>query len=204
LEYDKYRKSNYRYESGISFFKYFFKTGYYGEALTFMELEKLNHYGKIMTNLYIPTENGTAEIDLLYISSNGIYVIESKNLKGWIYGNENHKYWTTVIYRNKVKFFNPIWQNNKHIKYLRKIVNVPLHSVIVFSNRCSLKIIHYDNSLTKIVKRKYLVKYLERQLNKNPISTNEPIDETYNLLNKYKLKSKAEKQKHIDQIKKII
>ncbi len=202
--YIKYKKSNYKYESGISYFKFYFDKGFFGEGLTFMNLEKIPHYGKIMTNLYLPTEDGTTEIDLIYICKRGIYVIESKNYSGWIFGSQNSNNWTTIIYNYKQKFFNPIWQNKKHIKYLKPHVDVPLSSLIVFSERCELKKLNYDSSNTKILSRKYLVAFLLKELDKDEIITKEKIDEIYNNVKKFNLVSIDEKKAHIEKIKKYI
>ena len=49
-------------------------------------------------NLCLPWPDGrTAQIDELVIADSGIYVIEVKNYKGWIFGNENNQYWTQVL-----------------------------------------------------------------------------------------------------------
>ena len=43
----------------------------------------LGRDGKILRNVYVPKENGeTSEIDVLYITQKGIFVIESKNYSG--------------------------------------------------------------------------------------------------------------------------
>ncbi|TCT14547.1 nuclease-like protein [Natranaerovirga pectinivora] len=106
----KYKGSNYKVASGNSFFRTVFDKGNYGEFLIFSYLEKLEGEPKLMTNLYIPKENGsTTEIDLIMISETGIYVFESKNYSGWIFGDEMQKNWTqTLQNRQKNKFFNPI------------------------------------------------------------------------------------------------
>ena len=66
--------------------------GSYGEKLTAKELKRVNFFGrkgKILRNVYLPKENGqTSEIDLLYITEKGIFVFESKNYSGWIFGND--------------------------------------------------------------------------------------------------------------------
>ena len=66
--------------------------GTYGEKLTIFDLELLKvkgYNGNILHNLYIPYNNGkTSEIDILFITKKGIFVIESKNYSGWIYGSE--------------------------------------------------------------------------------------------------------------------
>lgn len=201
--YIKYKRSKYRFESGVRFIRFYFDKGYFGEALTFMELEKIDSHGKIMTNLYIPTENETTEIDLLYISSYGVYVIESKNYSGWILGNDNSKYWTKVIYNYKTKFFNPIWQNKKHIKYLQKLIDVPMTSLIVFSERCRLKKLRYNKNESFIINRQDLVNYIKSNKKDLTVIQDETINEIYYLLSPYKLKSNDEKEKHINYINKI-
>ena len=197
----KYNKSNYKNESGVGLFKYLFDTGSFGEALIFFELEKLPMYSKVMTNLYIPTEDGTTEIDVLYIAPSGIYVIESKNYSGWIFGDERARNWTAVIYKTKNKFLNPIWQNKKHIKYLSKIlVDVQLRSLIVFSERCELKKVYVEEGL--VIKRGKLRKLILKESEKEVFS-NQEIDAFYNKLKGYSNKSEEGKNLHIEQARKI-
>lgn len=63
--YIKYRGSNYRVASGNSFFKSIFDKGNYGEFLTFTYLENLSGHNKLMTNLYLPKEDGsTTEVEV--------------------------------------------------------------------------------------------------------------------------------------------
>jgi hypothetical protein len=197
----KYNKSNYKYESGVGLLKYLFDTGSFGEALIFFELEKLPMYSKIMANLYIPTEDGTTEIDVLYISSSGIYVIESKNYSGWIFGDEKARNWMAVIYKTKNKFLNPIWQNKKHIKYLNKIlVDVQLRSLIVFSERCELKKVNVEDGL--VIKRGKLRKLILKESEK-VVFSNQGIDDFYDRLKGYSNRSEEEKKLHIDQARKL-
>lgn len=63
----------------------------------------------------------TTQIDHIVLSPFGIFVIETKNYKGWIFGNAKQKQWTQTIYQRKHKFQNPIHQNYKHIKTLQHI-----------------------------------------------------------------------------------
>lgn len=195
-----YNRSNYKYESGVGLLKYLFDTGSFGEALIFFELEKLPMYSKVMTNLYIPTEDGTTEIDVLYIAPSGIYVIESKNYSGWIFGDEKARNWTAVIYKTKNKFLNPIWQNKKHIKYLNKIlVDVQLRSLIVFSERCELKKVNVEEGI--VIKRGKLKKLILKE-SERKILSNQEIDDLYNKLKVYSNKSEEEKKLHIEQVRK--
>lgn len=67
-----YLKSSYKDESDINLFKFVFDKGCFGEALTFFKLENLRQYGKVLANVYLPTEDGTTEVDLIYITHSGI------------------------------------------------------------------------------------------------------------------------------------
>ncbi len=81
-------------------------------------------------------ENKTCQIDHILINRNGIFVIETKNYAGRIYGQENQHEWTQVLnYGNvKNKFYNPIKQNRTHIYHISNILteNLPIVSAVVF------------------------------------------------------------------------
>ena len=137
--------------------------GKYGEKLTVKELKRLQmsgKNGKILRNIYIPKNNGeTSEVDVIFITQKGIFVFESKNVSGWIYGNENDINWTKTFSRRiKYSIENPIRQNNTHMKWMRKLIgdDVPLFSIIVFSERCELKKVTVTSEDVKVIKRNRL------------------------------------------------
>lgn len=69
--------------------------GEYGEDRIYDILQKVDGYKATLPNCYLPKGNGeTAEVDLIFLHESGIYVFESKNYSGWIFGSENQKYWT--------------------------------------------------------------------------------------------------------------
>ena len=70
---------------------------------------------KVINNLLIQNNGYTTQIDHIVVSVYGIFVIETKTYKGWIYGGENSDYWTQNIYGNKYQLRNPIHQNYGHI-----------------------------------------------------------------------------------------
>lgn len=164
FRYIKFKGSNYKNDSGNTFLQTVFNVGNNGEYLTYTELERLNGYNKLMTNIYIPKKDQTTtEIDLMMISETGIYVFESKNYSGWIFGDENQKNWTqTLENKKKNKFFNPIWQNNGHINALKSALEFEnkdiFKSYIIFSKRCTLKKINVTSKNIKVIKRNNLLR----------------------------------------------
>jgi len=119
--------------------------GYYGEYLVFKKLyPELTGCCKILMNLQIPAGDGkTTEIDLLLIHETGLYVFEMKHYKGTIYGKASDQKWTQYFRTApNSHFYNPILQNQYHIKALQKMFpNIPIHSLIVFTSpECDLRV----------------------------------------------------------------
>lgn len=89
-------------------------------------------------------EKETTQIDHILLSPYGIFVIETKNYKGWIFGGEHQKTWTQKLFKQSFKFQNPLHQNYKHVKVLQSvlqdIVDVDyIHSAVVFMSECEFK-----------------------------------------------------------------
>ena len=79
----------------------------------------------------------TAQIDHVFINKYGIWVIETKNLSGMIFGNKSQEKWTQVLGygAEKHKFYNPIMQNETHVTALRECLGegLPMKNVVVFT-----------------------------------------------------------------------
>jgi len=93
----------------------------------------------LIKNITLPTDDGTTQIDHIIVSKYGIFVVETKNMKGWIFGSENQKQWTQQIFKHKSKFLNPLHQNHKHAKTLEATLEIEsnaksdsIFSVIIF------------------------------------------------------------------------
>lgn len=96
----------------------------------------------LLKDVTLPTEDGTTQIDHVVVSKFGIFVVETKNIKGWIFGSKNQKKWTQKIYHHTTKFQNPLHQNYKHVKTLESLLGIDsskLHSVIVFIGDSTFK-----------------------------------------------------------------
>ena len=99
----------------------------------------------LLNDCTLPDEqSGTTQIDHILLSPFGIFVIETKNYTGWIFGGERQKMWTQKIYKNSYKFQNPLHQNYKHMKVLEDVLSdivepEYMHSVIVFMPESEFK-----------------------------------------------------------------
>lgn len=97
---------------------------------------------RALHDLTLPTPDGTTQIDHVLVSPYGLFVIETKNLRGWIFGGERQAQWTQKLYRQTRKFQNPLRQNYKHVKALATALEVPeamIHSVVVFVGASTFK-----------------------------------------------------------------
>lgn len=96
-----------------------------------------------MHNVTLPTaDGGSTQIDHLIFSPYGLFVLETKNYQGWIFGTEKQREWTQQIFRKRSRFQNPLRQNYKHIKTLQSLLDIApehLHSVIAFVGDCEFK-----------------------------------------------------------------
>ncbi|SRR5579871_599638 len=179
--------------------------GQRGEYLIYKELRHYeNRGGKFLFNLYIPKTDeranvwrgvgNTTEIDVLLICSKGLFVFESKNFSGWIFGNEAHQNWTQTLPRgrrssHKERFYNPIMQNASHIKYLKRIIGetLTMHSIVVFSNKCTLKDVTVNSKNVRVVYRHAVAPVVEGLFNQASTShlTETEISNIYNQLFPY-------------------
>jgi hypothetical protein len=111
--------------------------GFFGELLVQLSAKFLldPKVYQAIHNVTLKTPDGTTQIDHVFVSRFGVFVVETKNYKGWIFGDENQATWTQKIFKTTNQFQNPLRQNFKHIKALESLVNLPseaFHSVIVF------------------------------------------------------------------------
>ena len=125
--------------------------GYYGEYLVFSEIFPLcSDKAKLLTNVQIPYNGRTTEIDVLLIDSFGIVCFEAKHYKGTIYGKSSDETWTQYFKTtNNVKFHSPILQNDYHVAALKnRFPGIPVYSIIVFAN--SDAVLKIENTRTDV------------------------------------------------------
>lgn len=97
---------------------------------------------RLLKDVTLPAKDGTTQIDHIVVSRYGVFVIETKNMKGWIFGSANQKTWTQKIHKRTNKFQNPLRQNYKHVKTLEALLDIPasaIHSLVVFAGNSTFK-----------------------------------------------------------------
>lgn len=167
---------------------------------------------RLFRNVYLRDEKGElTEIDLLGVSKKGIYVFESKNYSGSIYGDGKRRDWLYYLGRKKYKFYSPILQNERHISVLKHVfkdLNPPMFSVIIFSARCSLKLKNIPDSVV-IVKRDGKD---ERELNKKMLAlaekhsevlSDEQVDQMCDILRQSQRPDNMTKEEHLSRLEKF-
>lgn len=157
---------------------------------------------KVINNIVLKTGETTSQIDHLIISDFGIFVIETKNYKGWIFGYENSEYWTQIIYKRKEKLYNPIKQNLGHIKALKNCLNeypfIEYKSIIVFTSKAEIKV----NTKTDVVNSLRLLATIKKH--SAVILTETEKENIFKKINTLNLIDTYDKKQHIKSIKKRV
>ena len=146
------------------------ESGTRGEITTAGYLRKLpkNDYF-IYNDVILRFGNSTSQIDHVIISRYGVFVIETKNRHGKIYGSENNEFWSQYLpqrfykYRGgqEFKMRNPIWQNNGHIRSLRRIItdnSVPFHGIVIFPPDAGIKV----NTISPVMSWREVNRYIKQ------------------------------------------
>ena len=146
--------------------------GEIGEDIIYRDLARIEGRKAFLPNCYIPKHNGgTTEIDLIFLHESGVYVIESKNYSGWIFGDEEQEYWTQCLQSvggvaEKNQFYNPLWQNEIHIYALMELLQddtFPYYSYIVFGDNCELKNIRLTSGNHHVTYYEYLLQEMRNR-----------------------------------------
>ncbi|MFL0198745.1 NERD domain-containing protein [Clostridium sp. WILCCON 0269] len=119
--------------------------GYFGEKSVAFVLSSLDETKyKVINNIMLRIGDKTAQIDHVIVSNYGIFVIETKNYKGLIIGNQFDNNWNQIIYKRKENLYNPIKQNYGHIQALKKILSqfgdIRYISIVAFTTNADLKV----------------------------------------------------------------
>ena len=97
----------------------------------------------LLNHITLRLKDGATQVDHILVSRFGVFVIETKDYKGWIFAGANDRNWTQVLYRAKFRFQNPIRQNYRHVCAVRELLEFldpdVVHSVVVFAGEAVFK-----------------------------------------------------------------
>lgn len=171
--------------------------GYVGERKVSFILDRLPPEYITLNDVIIPTINGTTQIDHIVLSPYGIFVIETKNYTGRIYGGDNSEMWTQIIWKNRYELRNPIKQNYAHVKALQSLLNLPLNNfipIIAFSNKTEICVfsnfivVHYNEIKSIILQQRPII-----------LST-EQVQQYVTVLQQAKINNRESSKEHITNI----
>lgn len=154
------------------------------------------HY--LINNLYIIINDKSYQLDHVLIYSRGIFVIETKNIKGKIIGDYDSPKWVVINHNRKYYINNPIKQNHIHEVALNELLEykypiIPI-TVFIHSNKPS----NIDNS---IVNLEELKDYIKSYTNEMSLDSN-TMQDIYTFLTTYKEQHSISRSEHIKNINK--
>ena len=154
----------------------------------------------------------TTQIDHIVVSIYGIFVIETKNYAGKIYGTEKSQKWQYYAHGNKYEFYNPLKQNYKHTKTLQDLLMQNAQSIgimgadflifpiIAFSGNAEIRVkvtgadVVYFGNVPEAI-RSHCTK---------PVLTKHQVDNIANCILYHNVNSAEKKQEHINNIRQKI
>ncbi|PRR82009.1 NERD domain-containing protein [Clostridium vincentii] len=169
-------------------------------ALILSGLDNTNY--KVINNIMLQVGNRTTQIDHIIVSNFGIFVIETKNYKGWITGNDYDDYWRQTIYKRKEKLYNPIKQNYGHIQALKEVLrdipDINYISIVAFTTNADLKVTVKTDVVYTINLLKTIRNYNSKTIN------NLGKEQIYRKLISLNVDSKDTRKSHVEAIHKNV
>jgi hypothetical protein len=175
-----------------------------------------NQLGGIQFHDIMLEYNGvTCQIDNILLTNKALYVIEAKDFSGWIFGSEHQEYWrqTFAHYRSRdtgetvsrFSFFNPIKQNQEHIRILcgefGYLDQIPIFNLVVFGMNAVLKGININRSGAKVVNMNRLSDTILRLDEKLTRESN--LQDKEDFINQLHSKNITDKQKRLAHVQRI-
>lgn len=137
--------------------------GWLGEKTVKLYLDELPKDDYVLLNdVMLRTDRGTTQIDHIVVSKYGVFVVETKNYNGKIYGSEKSPQWKNYFRKKEFDFHNPLRQNYGHVKAIEEKLSefngIPIIPIVAFANNCELNVtasshvIHF-NRIAEVIKR---------------------------------------------------
>ncbi|PKR86806.1 nuclease-related domain-containing protein [Heyndrickxia camelliae] len=191
------------------------RIGDLGEYKINIQLDQLPKNSKYLSDILIPNpkaKSGYSQIDHVVFTPFAVFVIETKNYAGTIYGDRMRAKWSV---NGKFPMLNPFNQNYGHILAIKSIINElddsNVVSIVSFTRRSTFKVneelrkiqsndlIVYDIELSEFINRKINVLKLQH---KSEIYTEREILYMYNELSQANITDSEIRQKHVQLLKK--
>lgn len=172
--------------------------GNIGERKISLRLHLLPTEYYLLDDVYLKVNENYVQIDHIVVSKYGVFVIETKNIKGWIFGTDKSEYWTKNMYGNKYEFRNPLKQNYYHVKMLQTLLQLPQNKfipIVVFLKGATLKC----NTSGNVVKINHLNRTIKRY--DEVIIDDEEVHRIIMLLTEQNIKDRKYKRYHVKKVK---
>lgn len=172
--------------------------GIFGEKVVAFILRMLPDDYYIFNDVYVEVGGRTTQIDHVVVSPFGVFVIETKNYRGWIFGNDDQQYWTKNMYGRKYEFYNPVLQNRAHTKALHRYLNISYSffiPVVVFLSGATLKC----DTTANVIKMWSLRRFIRKHT--HAVFTDEEVQEIVKKLRVIFVEDKAQEREHIKSVK---
>lgn len=170
--------------------------GYLGEAKVKRILSRFHSKECFSAHDFlIPGGRDTTQLDHVLINRHGIFVIETKNYTGRITGGTDTQMWTQhTPHSEPRKFLNPLKQNESHVKALRKILRkyprIPVHNIVVFSDKCSIP------AIPNVVKMRDLKYAVQIRCKREPILSADEVRDIYKIIDNSKINGRKTRDQH--------
>lgn len=171
-----------------------------GERIVAKVLENISINTKVINDIILNDNGKSRQIDHIVINEYGVFVIETKNYGGVIYGKELSENWSQYLKNKKYELKNPIHQNYGHYKIVKKLLEEEtdeIEPIVVFIKRCKLKL----ETKSKVVYHDQLRNYIK---SKEKVLNAEKIDQIYKILMDNRVKNEETIKNHNYNVKKYV
>lgn len=148
-------------------------------------------------DVILPSRNGTSQIDHIVVSQHGLFIVETKNLKGWIFGSEGNQKWTQSLYGKKYQFQNPLRQAYRQKKVLSEFLEIDeslIITAILFVGDCTFK-----TSMPANVMKSGIGSYIKKY--RGVVLSPEKVGEVIGVLNRHISGPGITKKDHIKSLR---
>lgn len=180
------------------------RKGKMGEAIVKDILSRLGNEYISVHDVMIQGRGGrTAQIDHVVLSPYGIFVMETKAYNSYVKGYEDAKNWIQFLKNGqRHEFYNPIKQNEGHIKALRTVLNdtadmLPFVSIIVF---VGTKGVEVEATKAMVIRENELLTAIQRHAERK--LSFEQIHQMADVLQKVNITSETMREQHVTDIQK--